>query len=223
MDLKPFFEQYEALVKLVDEAFAKVKARFPEQVCCKVTCSDCCHALFDLSLVEAMYIKTKIDGMFTGAALEALQERANEADRKIYRIKRQAYQEREGGKDETAILEEMAKQRVRCPALDETDCCAIYPIRPITCRIYGVPTEIGGRAHTCGMSGFRAGDAYPTMKLDVVHKRLYEICFALAQSINTRYPSLADMMVPLSMAILTDYSEEYLGVVTDQKADAAKE
>lgn len=223
MDLKPFFEQYEALVKLVDEAFVKVKGQHPEQVCCKVGCSDCCHALFDLGLVEAMYIKSKIDGMFEGAALEVLLERANEADRKIYRLKREANKAHEAGRSETEILERMAGQRVRCPALEPDDRCAIYDYRPITCRIYGVPTEIGGKAHTCGLSGFKEGDAYPTLKLDLIHRRLYEIAFALAQAIQTRYPGLADIMVPLSMAILTDYNEEYLGVKTGKAVDESKE
>jgi Fe-S-cluster containining protein len=223
MDLKPFFEQYEALVKLVDEAFEKVKQRHPEEVRCKETCSDCCHALFDLSLIEAMYIKSKIDEMFSGADLEALVEKANEADRKIYRLKRQAHKEHEAGLDETKILEEMARQRVRCPALAADERCAIYGVRPITCRIYGVPTQIGGQAHTCGLTGFKAGDAYPTMKLDLIHRRLYEISFSLAQAIESRYPSLAEMMVPLSMAILTDYDEAYLGVKSEKQGEESKE
>jgi Fe-S-cluster containining protein len=223
MNLEIYFKEYEALVKRVDEAFAKVKQSHPEQVCCKVACSDCCHALFDLSLVEALYIRSKAHQMISGPDLEALLERANEADRKIYRIKRQAVKAREAGKQESAILEEMAQQRVRCPALDAQDCCAIYPVRPITCRIYGVPTEIGGRGHTCGLSGFKAGDAYPTLKLDVVHQRLFEISLALALGIQSRYPGLAEMMVPLSMALLTDFNAEYLGVPSAATADGATE
>lgn len=223
MELKTFFEQYEALVKLVDEAFVKVKDQYPAQVRCKEGCSDCCHALFDLGLVEAMYIKTKIEGMFVGAALETLLERANEADRKIYRLKRRAHKEHEAGRSDEEILESMAAQRVRCPALEADDRCAIYDCRPITCRIYGAPTEIGGQAHTCGLSGFKEGDAYPTLKLDLIHRRLYEISLALAQSIQSRYPGLADMMVPLSMAILTDYNEEYLGVKGEDRDAESKE
>jgi Fe-S-cluster containining protein len=222
MELQPFFEQYERLVKIVDEAFVKVKNAHPKEVRCKVACSDCCHALFDLSLVEAMYIKSKIDAMFEGERLESLLEQANEADRKIYRLKREASKAQKAGSTDDRILNVMATQRVRCPALGPDDRCAIYDVRPITCRIYGVPTEIGGRAHTCGLSGFDKGEAYPTMRLDTVHKRLYEISFALSQAIQSHYPELAEMMVPLSMAILTDYTEEYLGVNTEKKNDSPK-
>lgn len=223
MDLKPFFEQYETLVKLVDETFHKVKAQYPQEVCCKETCSDCCHALFDLSLVEAMYIKSRIADMLVGAAMDKLLERANEADRSVYRLKRQAHKAHESGRSEKDILEEMARQRVRCPALEADERCAIYDIRPITCRIYGIPTEIGGQGRTCALSGFDAGKAYPTLKLDKIHQRLYEISFSLAQAIQSSYPGLADMMVPLSMALLTDYTEEYLGVKSEREREADKE
>ena len=105
-----------------------------------------------------------------------------------------------------------SSERVRCPLLNDDNQCDLYDVRPITCRLYGIPTEIGGKAHTCGLSAFEEGKPYPTVKLDEIHKRLYEISFALAHDIKSRFPNLAEMLVPLSMALLTDYSKEYLGV-----------
>ena len=61
MNLESFFKQYEDLVEQVDAAFEKVKKEYEQCVQCKVGCADCCHALFDLTLVEAMYIKSKFD------------------------------------------------------------------------------------------------------------------------------------------------------------------
>ncbi|KJS30799.1 MAG: hypothetical protein VR64_14185 [Desulfatitalea sp. BRH_c12] len=219
MDLSPFFEQYEALVKQVDAVFELVKKDHAECVRCKVGCSDCCNALFDLTLVEAMYVKSKFDALYQGEGRELLIDRANEADRKIYRLKREAFKDHEQGKPEAEILENMAAQRVRCPALGEDDRCAIYEARPLTCRIYGVPTVIGGKAHTCGVSGFEEGKSYPTVKLDAIYQRLYDISFQLAQTIKSRYPQLAEMLVPLSMALLTDYTEEYLGAAGAQASE----
>lgn len=212
MDFNPYFEQYEQLVRQVDTAFEKVKTEYGDAVRCTLGCADCCHALFDLTLVEALYVKSRLDGRLAGKDTVALMERANEADRKIYRIKRQAHKDHEAGKPEHAILEEMALQRVRCPCLDADDRCVIYDVRPITCRVYGIPTVIGGKAHTCGVSGFKEGQTYPTVRLDQIYQRLYDISHALAQNLQSRYPKLAEMLVPLSMALLTDYNEEYLGV-----------
>ena len=214
MNFEPFFEQYLALVKQIDAAFDRVKNEYAECVRCKERCADCCHALFDITLIEALYISTEVAKRFEGASLEALLERANRADRDIHRLKRQAVKELEKGRTEQEILEEMALKRVRCPALNDDERCAIYDVRPITCRVYGIPTEIGGRAHTCGISGFEEGKSYPTLKQDAVYQRLYWISAELAHAIKSRYPKLAEMLVPLSMALLTDYTEEYLGVAS---------
>jgi hypothetical protein len=62
------------------------------------------------------------------------------------------------------------------------------------------------------LSGFKEGESYPTVKLNAIHQRLYDISSELAQEIQSRYPKLAEMLVPLSMALLTDYTEEYLGM-----------
>ncbi len=217
MDFKPFFEQYEQLVAQVDAAFERVKGDYGQCVHCKLGCADCCHALFDLTLVEALYIKDRFNGMDFGVERRnELIEKANEADRRVCKLKRQAFKEHEAGKPEEAVLEEMALQRVRCPCLGSEDRCVIYDARPITCRVYGVPTVIGGKAHTCGISGFKEGEAYPTIKMDSIYQRLYDISHALAQSLESRYPQLAEMLVPLSMALLTDYNEAYLGVRTKE-------
>ena len=108
---------------------------------------------------------------------------------------------------------EIAAERVRCPLLNDDDMCDLYEYRPITCRLYGMPTSIGGIGHTCGKSGFVEGKPYPTVNLDVIQKRLYEISAEFVSRIKTKYVKMADMLVPLSMAILTDYDEELSWVV----------
>jgi Fe-S-cluster containining protein len=76
---------------------------------------------------------------------------------KFISSKKDAYRDFKEGKDETAIFEKMAEERVRCPMLNDSDQCDIYEFRPITCRLYGIPTAIGGKGHTCGLSGFAKG------------------------------------------------------------------
>lgn len=221
MDFDKFFQQYEELVKQVELAFEKIKAEYDTCVKCKVGCSDCCHALFDLTLIEALYIKSKFDTAFEDQAREILLEKANRADRDIHKIKRKAHKEHAEGRSEQEILEEMSEKRVRCPLLNEQEQCDMYDHRPITCRIYGIPTQIGDKAHCCRLSGFEPGKSYPTVKIDQIHQRLYQISFSLAQEIRSRYPQLAELLVPVSMALLTDYTEEYLGVRTDPPAEAS--
>jgi Fe-S-cluster containining protein len=221
IDFKPHFEKYRAIVRQADELFERVQKEHPECVTCKIGCSDCCHALFDLSLIEAIYInyqfKKTIKGK--GKGKSSIIEKANRADRKTHRIKRQAYKSKEGGKTENEILMDIAAERVRCPLLNDDEQCDLYEYRPITCRLYGIPTSIGGRSHTCGKSGFVEGKPYPAVNLDMIQKKLYDISHEFVREIKTKYIKMADMLVPVSMAILTDFDEEYLGIASPEKAE----
>ena len=217
MDFEPYYEKYQSLVDQVEAVFKQVQTEYGECVTCKVGCSDCCHALFDLTLIEAMFIKHQFDKVIPKEERQKIIERANVADRKVYKLKREASKAHQEGKPENEILEGMAQQRIRCPLLDDEEKCEMYESRPITCRLYGIPTVIGGKSHTCGLSNFEEGKQYPTVKLDNIQRRLYEISFELAQEIKSRYPKLAEVLVPLSMALLTDYNEEYLGTKQDDE------
>ncbi len=216
IDLEPYFKEYEALAAAADAVFRKVRAQYAECVACHTGCADCCHALFDLTLVEAMYINRRFQERFPQEAHADLLEKANRADRKTYKLKRRAYKElRDGRRNEAQILREMAEHKVRCPLLNDRDLCDLYDFRPITCRFYGIPTAINGRAHTCGLSRFKPGEPYPTVHLEKIQKRLYDLSARLVADIGSRYPNLSEMLVPLSTALLTRYDDDYLGIGKD--------
>lgn len=221
MDFEPYFIQYETLLQMSDDIFNKVKSDFPECVKCEVACSDCCYALFDLTLIEALYVNYHFQKTFEGQEREKRLEIANQIDRKLYQLKRKAYKEMENGKSESDILRAMAAEKVRCPLLNEQSRCDLYQYRPITCRIYGIPTSIAGESHTCGISGFKEGEPYPTVKLETIQKKLYQISAELAKAVGSRYSRMGEMLIPLSMALLTEYDEAYLGVKTSQKEENA--
>ena len=211
-DFTPYFQKYEALVAKAEGAFERVKQAHAECVKCKEQCTDCCYALFDLTLIEALYINHKFNEKISGSQRAELLEKANEADRRVHKLKRQAFKALKDGKSEDEILADLARERIRCPLLNQTDLCDLYDNRPLTCRFYGIPTAIGGQGHTCGKSGFEKGGQYPTVKLDAVHNQLQQISAELIRDLKSRYLKLSDMLVPLSMALLTTYDDDYLGV-----------
>lgn len=217
IDYKPFFKKYEALVDTAEKAFEQVSTQFSDCVRCKTGCSDCCYALFDISLIEALYIHHHFKNALDEERREALIEKANYADRQIYKIKRRAYKATTGGQQETKVLSAMTNERVRCPLLNDDKRCDLYPYRPITCRLYGIPTAINGVGQTCGMSGFEPGKPYPTVQIDIFYRRLYELSLELVKAIRSRHRKMADMLIPLSMALITDYNDEYLGIDDDEK------
>ena len=219
IDFTPYFEKYKTIVIQADELFERVQKEHPECVTCKIKCADCCHALFDLTLIEAIYINYQFKKTIKGKDKIRLIEKANRADRKTHMAKRQAYKSKKAGKNETEILMDIAAERVRCPLLNDDEMCDLYEDRPITCRLYGIPTSIGGRSHTCGKSGFIEGKQYPAVNLDVIQKKLYDISYEFVREIKTKYVKMADMLVPLSMAILVDFDEEYLGIASSEKAE----
>ena len=216
-DYKPYFSKYQALVDAAEQVFQSMQKKYPELVTCKIGCSDCCHALFDLTLIEAVYINHQFNEKFEGLDKQTILEKANRIDRYIYRIKRKAYQALRNGRQEGEILKDLASEKVRCPLLNEKDQCDLYENRPLTCRFYGIPVAIGGEAHICGKTGFKAGEPYPTVKLDAIHKQLQEITAELVRDLNTPHIKLADLLVPLSMALLTVYDEQYFGIGTPEK------
>jgi Fe-S-cluster containining protein len=222
-DLAPYFSRYEALARLADQAFERVAKDHSQCISCKIGCADCCHALFDLTLIEALYINQKFKEKFKGPQRELLLDKANTADRQVARIKRQAVDNLNKGISERDILAELARKRVRCPLLNDQDSCDLYGYRPITCRFYGVPTAIGGVGHTCGESGFEKGRQYPTVNLDRIHQQLQQISAELVRDMESKFIKLADILVPLSMALLTLYDEEYLGIdYVDSQGDNAR-
>jgi Fe-S-cluster containining protein len=217
IDYSPIFKKYEKIVDLVDSAFEQVKKQNGDLVRCESGCSDCCHALFDLTLVEAIYINHRFLELFKDQKREEIIERANSADRKIYKIKRQAYKEIEKGENEIKILADIGAERVRCPLLDKEDRCELYQYRPVTCRVYGIPTAIQGMSHTCGKSGFVEGGKYSTISMDKLYQNLYKLSEEFVAIIQSKHLKMADILVPVSMALITDYDDEYLGVKKEEE------
>jgi Fe-S-cluster containining protein len=220
-DLEPYFAKYEKLVVASDSAFDRVKQAHVECVKCTEGCADCCHAVFDLTLIEALYINHRFKEKFKGEERADLVDKANRTDRLMAKIKRRAQEELLSGRSEEEILTGLAKERVRCPLLNAKDLCELYDYRPLTCRFYGIPTAIGGSGHTCGLSGFKEGETYPTVNLDTIHAKLQEISAELVRDLKSRYVKLADILVPLSSALLTEYDEIYFGL-KEAPADEAQ-
>ncbi|EKO39994.1 MAG: putative protein family (UPF0153) [Solidesulfovibrio magneticus str. Maddingley MBC34] len=218
LDFSPAFARYEAIAAEADAAFAKVASLCPDMVSCGEGCSDCCHALFDLNFIEALYLNREFNKAFPpGPARDAVLERANAADRDAAKLKRKAFRADEQGVSTREILESIARERIRCPLLGDDDRCILYKSRPITCRLYGVPLEISGEARTCGNAGFAPGGRYPTVKIEKLQDKLVGLSQELVASIPTKLPLMAEMLVPVSFALVTDFDDEFLGLLTEEE------
>jgi Fe-S-cluster containining protein len=215
------FSNYEKLTRAADQIFEKIKTDFPREMSCRVGCSDCCHALFDVSLVEALYLNHHFNLGFEGGERKALLEKANRADRAAYKIKRDARKRLENGGSEEELLVSLSAERVRCPLLDDRDQCVLYEYRPVTCRLYGVPTEIGGLSHSCGRTGFVKGKSYPTVHMEKMNQQLFSLAVNLVRALGSKYAQLSELVMPVSAAVMTDFNDEFLGLAGDPETEAA--
>ncbi len=231
------FARYTALAAKADDLFNRVKAQFPEAVTCPSltgqagqatqatpegtvnTCASCCHALFDLSLIEAFYLHTAFTRHFGfGPVRSRILEAAGHADRLLTKEKHLFFQMKQKGHSDAQIMEAAAKTRIACPLLDKAGFCALYDWRPITCRLYGIPSAIGGKAHVCPHSGFGQG-AYPTVQLDRIQDSLSALSQELVLLLSTRFRELNTVYVPVSMALLTNYDDLYFGLAESKPED----
>lgn len=221
MDLTPYFAEYEQLVAEVDAVFAKVSGDWTDCVTCKQGCSDCCHAVFDLSLIESVYVNSKFAQHFPfGPVRSQVMQMAAETDRDLVLLKKRYFKAMKDTRGELealdkaveGVMDDAARVRIRCPLLLPNESCGLYAYRPITCRLYGIPTAFGGKGHVCGQSGFEPGKGYPTVHLDKIQDRLDKLSFELQQGVGSRYKELHKVYVPLSMALMTKYDDVYMGI-----------
>ena len=219
-NIEKMFTQYEVLAEAADRVFEKVSLEFSKEMKCKKGCSDCCHALFDVSLVEALYLNHYFNRRFTGEDKAVLVEKANRSDRIIYKIKRDARKRLEKGHTEEDLLVSLAAERVRCPLLSSQNQCDLYENRPITCRLYGVPTEIGGLTHSCGLSGFIKGKSYPTVHMEKMNQQLFALAAIFVREISSKFQELTGLVMPVSAALLTEFDDAFLGIGDAESANA---
>lgn len=158
------FTTLETLLRYIDQTVVRIADQYHDEINCKPGCADCCHAVFDISFIEAAYIAAYLkQHPHILAEQQELAQQAAEAWEALCR---------EQGDPATA--------RIRCPLLDDSNLCRAHEVRPINCRTYGTPTVINGKGHVCGFSGFKHQGTYPTVDLAPLQQQLADYSAALA-------------------------------------------
>jgi Fe-S-cluster containining protein len=199
MRLAQLLRSYELLADRADRSFATMVEERGESVRCRQGCADCCHAVFGLFLIEAAYVQShfhRLDPEVRKAALL----RCSEMERGLRRLEKKMQLHAEDPRMQNYI---MAAERIRCPLLDEELNCVLYPHRPITCRVYGMPTRIHGKARVCGKAGFQPGESWHAFDLDGVYRSLYGLSQELLRETGEEDPEKASLLLSVSKVITT--------------------
>jgi Fe-S-cluster containining protein len=197
MKLDSLFRNYELVVDKAEEAFQSVTDTHGECIRCHLHCSDCCHAVFGLFLIEAAYIHEHFTHL-EEAVKEEVMARADKADRDLETLQNML---REFENDPKMTTYTMARERIRCPLLDEKDECVLYHRRPVTCRVYGIPTKIQGKSRVCGKAAFQKGVSYPVYDLDGAYRDLFFLSRELLILAEDENQEKASLLVTVSNAL----------------------
>ncbi|HDI79085.1 MAG TPA: hypothetical protein ENF54_05540 [Desulfobacteraceae bacterium] len=201
MDLESLLHNYEYLLDDADRKFKTLSQRYKKYIRCEMGCSDCCHAVFGLFLIEAVYIKRHFDKLDPQRCKEALL-RCNRMDIELKRIEKKIERFRNDPEMQNYV---MAKERIRCPLLDENNRCILYPYRPITCRVYGVPVKMGGTIRVCHKAKFEQGMSYSFYDLDDTYRNLYLFSVELLKELKKGDQSKASLLISMSKALGTPF------------------
>ena len=198
MTLAQLFRSYQLLLDKADGAFNQMVSLRGNSIKCGRHCSDCCHAVFGLFLIEAAFLKQRFDELDKKLIHEALL-RCNETERSLRRLEVK-FRNYEDDPAMQALL--LAQERVRCPLLSESEECILYSSRPITCRVYGIPTRIQGKPRVCWKSGFKNGESYPLFDLDSAYQGLFELSKAFLSQQGNEDPERASLLFSLPKVLI---------------------
>lgn len=138
--MNALLDSYGELLGEVDDWFRRSLELYPDRIACRNGCSECCRGLFDITLLDALYLKRGFDKL-----PEPLKsELAREASRRLELLSDvntdfvEPWLLNEIPEDEwDALMPE--EDETPCLLLSETGGCLVYDYRPMTCRLNGIP------------------------------------------------------------------------------------
>lgn len=138
--MNDILEKYGILLREVDNWFEHCLDRHSESISCHRGCSECCRGLFDITLLDAIYLKQGFDRLpasvqesiqiKTAGRLNALTDQWPGFSRPwiLNSMPEEMWDELMPEDDETP-----------CPLLSDSGACLVYEHRPMTCRLNGIP------------------------------------------------------------------------------------
>jgi len=132
--------KYAALLASVDQWFASCVSHARSEIACKTGCSECCRALFDITLLDAFYLKSgfdRLDPTIKATVLVKARERLVSL-LKLWPDFEPPYILNYRPEEEWEMLMP-DNDETPCPLLGDDGTCLVFNFRPMTCRLHGLP------------------------------------------------------------------------------------
>jgi Fe-S-cluster containining protein len=133
-------KKYAELLKSVDHWFARAAASAGDAVLCGKGCSSCCRGQFDITLLDAFFVRQGFDALADPVQEKVLSRVASQLD-----SLRLTWPEVSPPYIINSLPEEDLNRLMPeedptpCPLLGDDGLCLIYENRPMTCRLHGIP------------------------------------------------------------------------------------
>ena len=138
--MNDLLDRYGALLREVDSWFQRCLDQYPDLIACRNGCSECCRGLFDITLLDALYLKRGFDKLpdsqktgLVRSAIGRLQQLSHLNPSFIEPWLLNDIPE----SDWDALMPE--EDETPCLLLSEAGGCLVYESRPMTCRLNGIP------------------------------------------------------------------------------------
>jgi Fe-S-cluster containining protein len=144
--MEEILKKYGTLLAEVDAWFARCMEACPAEIACRSGCSECCRGLFDITLLDACYLKYGFDRL-DAQMQAAVRTKATAHLRELQRLWpdfREPYTLNYRPEEEwEALMPE--DDETPCPLVGNDGRCILYDFRPMTCRLNGIPlVDISG-------------------------------------------------------------------------------
>lgn len=204
---------YRQLLGEIDAWFERCLAAAPPgMLACRQGCSACCRGLFDISLLDALLLKEgfgQLPAAVRGRVLARCRPRLAELQQRWPTLS-PPFLLNALPDDSWATMPE--EDETPCPLLGDDGLCLVYPFRPMTCRLHGLPNlDLSGEDLGTDLCTLHAGDPHtlPAVVLRwpfrAVFAREIDLLSAVTRELTGRSTAQADTFIPL--ALLADYGK----------------
>ena len=210
-NLQVLINAYRDLLGEIDTWFETCQQSAPPGIlACRLGCSACCRGLFDITLLDAFWLR---DG-FAQLPAQVREEVLGRCRPRLFELQQRwpqltnPYLLNDLPDDSWTSMPE--GDETPCPLLGAEGLCLVYPFRPMTCHLHGLPNlDLSGEDFSTDLCTLHPGDprSLPEAVLRWPFRETFSREIGLLRAFTLQLTgtptSEADTFIPL--ALLADY------------------